>query len=240
MSGCAMTADVVFLLDVDNTLLDNDRIIADLREHLEREFGVASSDRYWAIFEALRERARLRRLPRRAAALSRRRRGDGGSGGQRLLLMSSFLVDYPFAERLYPRALEVVARLGTDRPDGDPVRRRRRVPAAQDRALGPVGRGRRPRADLHPQGADARRGAAPLPGAPLRHGRRQAARPGGDEGGLGRSPRRPCSRARATTRTTRPTSPAIRPPTSPSSASAICSNSTSRAGSAPAHDQETP
>ena len=46
--------DVVFLLDVDNTLLDNDRIIADLREHLEREFGVASSDRYWAIFEELR------------------------------------------------------------------------------------------------------------------------------------------------------------------------------------------
>ena len=46
--------DVVFLLDVDNTLLDNDRDHADLREHLEREFGVASSDRYWAIFEELR------------------------------------------------------------------------------------------------------------------------------------------------------------------------------------------
>ena len=49
-----MTPDVVFLLDVDNTLLDNDRIIADLRRHLEREFGVASAERYWAIFEALR------------------------------------------------------------------------------------------------------------------------------------------------------------------------------------------
>ena len=48
------TADVVFLLDVDNTLLDNDRIIADLGEHLAQEFGDESRDRYWEIFEALR------------------------------------------------------------------------------------------------------------------------------------------------------------------------------------------
>ena len=46
--------DLVFLLDVDNTLLDNDRVIADLRSHLEREFGAASAERYWAIFESLR------------------------------------------------------------------------------------------------------------------------------------------------------------------------------------------
>ena len=46
--------DVVFLLDVDNTLLDNDRVIADLRGHLELEFGTASAARYWAIFEGLR------------------------------------------------------------------------------------------------------------------------------------------------------------------------------------------
>ena len=45
---------VVFLLDVDNTLLDNDRIIADLRRHLEHEFGAESAGRYWAIFEQLR------------------------------------------------------------------------------------------------------------------------------------------------------------------------------------------
>ena len=51
-----MTAphDTVFLLDVDNTLLDNDRIIADLRAHLEREFGAACAGHYWAHFEALR------------------------------------------------------------------------------------------------------------------------------------------------------------------------------------------
>ena len=47
-------ADVVFLLDVDNTLLNNDRIIADLRGHLEAAFGVASAARHWAAFEELR------------------------------------------------------------------------------------------------------------------------------------------------------------------------------------------
>ena len=46
--------DVVFLLDCDNTLLDHDRVIDDLRNHLEREFGLENRDRYWAIFEQLR------------------------------------------------------------------------------------------------------------------------------------------------------------------------------------------
>jgi hypothetical protein len=51
-----MTApdQIVFLLDVDNTLLDNDRIVADLGDHLAHEFGDESRDRYWEIFEALR------------------------------------------------------------------------------------------------------------------------------------------------------------------------------------------
>jgi len=51
-----MTApgEIVFLLDVDNTLLDNDRVTADLRQHLEREFDIENSDRYWEIFEQLR------------------------------------------------------------------------------------------------------------------------------------------------------------------------------------------
>jgi len=46
--------DVVVLLDCDNTLLDNDLVQADLRDHLAREFGVESRDRYWAILEQLR------------------------------------------------------------------------------------------------------------------------------------------------------------------------------------------
>ena len=126
-----MTSDVVFLLDVDNTLLDNDRIIADLRRHLEREFGVASSDRYWAIFEELRSELGYADY---LGALQRYRHDaeHGGRADQRLLLMSTFLVDYPFADRLYPHALEVVADLGRRGPtvilsDGDVVFQPRKV-----------------------------------------------------------------------------------------------------------------
>jgi len=126
-----MTAEVVVLLDVDNTLLDNDRIIADLRLHLEQEFGVASSDRYWLIFEKLRDELGyadyLGALQRCRAEMD-----QGGPADQRLLLMSSFLVDYPFAARLYPDALSVVARLGQFGPtvilsDGDVVFQPRKV-----------------------------------------------------------------------------------------------------------------
>jgi FMN phosphatase YigB (HAD superfamily) len=120
-----MSSDIVFLLDVDNTLLDNDRIIADLRRHLEHAFGVASADRFWAIFEALRSELGYADY---LGALQRYR-GDqeaSGDGGQGLLSMSDFLIDYPFADRLYPRALEVVEQLGRQGPtvilsDGDVV-----------------------------------------------------------------------------------------------------------------------
>ena len=109
-----MTAadDVVFLLDVDNTLLDNDRVQADLRNHLEREFGAASRDRYWGIFEALRTELGYADY---LGALQRYRCGEvsGAMNDPRLLLMSSFLVDYPFADRLYPGALDAIAHLRT-------------------------------------------------------------------------------------------------------------------------------
>ncbi len=122
---------VVFLLDVDNTLLDNDRIIADLRLHLEREFGAASAGRYWTIFEELRSELGyvdyLGALQRYRSA-SELRPGDDS----RLLQMSSFLVDYPFADRLYPRALNVIQRLNHSGPtvilsDGDVVFQPRKV-----------------------------------------------------------------------------------------------------------------
>jgi FMN phosphatase YigB (HAD superfamily) len=100
--------DVVFLLDCDNTLLDNDRVQDDLRDHLEREFGVASRDRYWAIFEQLRSELGYADY---LGALQRYRLGD--ESDTRLLLMSSFLVDYPFASRLYPGALDVIRHLRT-------------------------------------------------------------------------------------------------------------------------------
>jgi FMN phosphatase YigB (HAD superfamily) len=97
---------VVFLLDVDNTLLDNDGVQDDLRNHLAREFGTAARDRYWAIFEELRDQVGYADY---LGALQRYRLEHRHE--PRLLLMSSFLVDYPFRERLYPRALEVIQHL---------------------------------------------------------------------------------------------------------------------------------
>lgn len=104
--------DMVFLLDVDNTLLDNDRIIADLRAHLEREFGAVCASHYWAHFEALRSELGYADY---LGALQRYRldTGHGDDEGSRLLQMSSFLIDYPFASRLYRGALEVIERLNT-------------------------------------------------------------------------------------------------------------------------------
>jgi len=123
--------DVVFLLDVDNTLLDNDRIVADLREHLVRQFGAAGADRYWVEFETLRSELGYADY---LGALQRYRADIevSGPGAHKLLSMSSFLVDYPFAERLYPRALDVVARLGRIGPtvilsDGDVVFQPRKI-----------------------------------------------------------------------------------------------------------------
>ncbi len=97
---------LVFLLDVDNTLLDNDRVQQDLREHLAQEFGPASRDRYWRIFEARRAEVGYADY---LGALQRYR--IDAPSDPRLLLMGSYLVDYPFAERLYPGALEVLAHL---------------------------------------------------------------------------------------------------------------------------------
>jgi len=48
------TPAIVFLFDVDNTLLDNDGVQADLKEHLQQAYGSAARDRYWEILEELR------------------------------------------------------------------------------------------------------------------------------------------------------------------------------------------
>ena len=95
--------DVVFLFDCDNTLLDNDHVQGDLRDHLEQEFGSEARDRYWAIFEQLRTELGYADY---LGALQRYRIVEVSD--PRLLMMSSFLVDYPFASRLYPGALEVL------------------------------------------------------------------------------------------------------------------------------------
>jgi FMN phosphatase YigB (HAD superfamily) len=120
-------APIVFLVDVDNTLLDNDRIQADLKRHLEREFGVASRDRYWAILEALFAELGYRDY---LGALQRYRVEHPRD--LHLMSMSSYLVDYPFANRLYPGALDVLERLRGWGPtviltDGDVVFQPRKV-----------------------------------------------------------------------------------------------------------------
>jgi FMN phosphatase YigB (HAD superfamily) len=99
---------VVFLVDVDNTLLDNDRIQADLKRHLERQFGTSCRDRYWAILEQLFTDLGYRDY---LGALQRYRVEHPRD--PHLLTLSSYLVDYPFANRLYPGSLDVLERFRT-------------------------------------------------------------------------------------------------------------------------------
>jgi FMN phosphatase YigB (HAD superfamily) len=118
---------VVFLFDVDNTLLDNDSVQADLKGHLQQAYGVEARDRYWAILEELRselgyvdylgalERFRIETIHR-----------------PDVLRMSSWLVDYPFADRLYSGALDAVKHVQQWGPavilsDGDAVFQPRKV-----------------------------------------------------------------------------------------------------------------
>lgn len=96
---------VVFLLDVDNTLLDNDRVAADLKRHLTEAFGHERQERYWAIFEELRSELGYADY---LGALQRYRVENPRDPN--LLVISSFLVDYPFANRLFPGSLDVIER----------------------------------------------------------------------------------------------------------------------------------
>jgi FMN phosphatase YigB (HAD superfamily) len=122
-----MDKTVVFLFDVDNTLIDNDRVQAHLSEHLEQTYGAATRDRYWEIFEQLRSELGYADY---LGALERYRMED--LHRPELLRMSNWLVDYPFAERLYPRALDAVKHMqqwGTVviLSDGDAVFQPRKV-----------------------------------------------------------------------------------------------------------------
>ena len=114
-------ADVAFLVDVDNTLLDNGAVVADLRRRLRDTAGAAGEQRYWEIFEE------LFRDPGFADYLGALQRYSlEHPRDPRLFEISLFLLNYPFAECLYPRALDVVARLRPRAPvaivsDGDVV-----------------------------------------------------------------------------------------------------------------------
>src|SRR5438552_8814973 len=112
---------VVSLFDVDNTLLDNDRVAADLKRYLTREVGAERQECYWAIFETLRTELGYADY---LGALQRYRVENPRD--PHLLAVSSFLVNYPFATRLYPESLDVLEHLATWGPtvilsDGDVV-----------------------------------------------------------------------------------------------------------------------
>ena len=118
---------IVFLVDVDNTLVDNDGIQQDLKDHLEQTYGRAARDRYWTILEDLMTELGYRDY---IGALQRFRVEHPRE--IELLAMSSFLMDYRFADRLYPDALLVLQRLRSLGPtvilsDGDVVFQPRKV-----------------------------------------------------------------------------------------------------------------
>jgi FMN phosphatase YigB (HAD superfamily) len=118
---------IVTLLDVDNTLLDNDAVQEDLSEHLQANFGAANRDLYWNIFERLRQELGYADY---LGTLQRYRLE--APNDPHLLLMSAFLMDYPFASRLYSGALEAIARLRELGPtvilsDGDVVFQPRKI-----------------------------------------------------------------------------------------------------------------
>ncbi len=121
---------IAFLFDVDNTLLDNDAVQADLAAHLQRQFGQRSAERYWAIFEQLRNELGYADY---LGALQRYRLEN--LDDPELLKISFFLLDYPFAERLYPGALAALRHCrGLGLPvilsDGDVVFQPRKVQRA--------------------------------------------------------------------------------------------------------------
>ena len=119
--------DTVFLFDIDNTLLDNDRVQADMSTHIGVTYGQEARERFWAIFEQLRAEIGYADY---LGALERYRLE--AMHHPRLLRLANWLVDYPFQERVYPGALDVVRRaqlVGTTAvlSDGDAVFQPRKV-----------------------------------------------------------------------------------------------------------------
>ena len=123
----AQSHPVAFLFDVDNTLLDNDHVSRDLREHMTRVFGARKQERYWTIFEQLRAELGYADY---LGALQRYRIENPRDPN--FLEVSRYLTDYPFANRLFPGSLDVIEHLdqwGTTviLSDGDVVFQPRKI-----------------------------------------------------------------------------------------------------------------
>jgi FMN phosphatase YigB (HAD superfamily) len=119
--------DLVFLFDVDNTLLDNDRVQADLADHLTESYGADACNRYWDIFEEVRHELGYADYLGALERLRLEKMHD-----PRILRMSSWLVDYPFGDRLYGGALNAVEHVQQWGPavilsDGDAVFQPRKI-----------------------------------------------------------------------------------------------------------------
>jgi FMN phosphatase YigB (HAD superfamily) len=123
----APTREAVFLFDVDETLLDNDAFERDLGQQLERDLGSEARERYWAIYEELRDQRGYADYLGTLQQLRLERLAE-----PQVLRMSGFLLDYPFPQRLFPGALEVLGRCGelgltVILSDGDAVFQPRKV-----------------------------------------------------------------------------------------------------------------
>ena len=103
MSEDTTSRDIVWLFDVDNTLLDNDAIIAELRGYITQRLGDENNARYWRIFEEIRTELGYADY----LGTLQRYRGERPHDAQ-LMAVSSFLLNYPFEQRLFPGALDVV------------------------------------------------------------------------------------------------------------------------------------
>jgi FMN phosphatase YigB (HAD superfamily) len=119
--------DTVFLFDVDNTLLDNDHVQRDLSDHLASNYGQQSRDRYFTLFEELRGTLGYADY---LGALQRYRLEE--LHNPKVLRIANWLADYPFADRLYPKALEVIRHVAAWGPtvilsDGDAAFQPRKV-----------------------------------------------------------------------------------------------------------------
>jgi len=120
-TGDAALDPVFFLVDVDNTLFDNDRFAVELSAHLEKSFNVAERERYWSLHK---KRWAEFGISDYLGTMQEFRQGLQNDPA--LLKMSSFLLDFPFGDLLYPHALEVVKHVRSLGPasalsDGDMV-----------------------------------------------------------------------------------------------------------------------
>ena len=181
MNRADANSSPVFFFDVDNTLLDNDRVSEDLKRYLTDKVGAPSAQRYWELFEQLRTELGYADY---LGALQRYR--VERPRDPKLLAVSHFMVNYPFANRLFPESLDAVEytkRFGRAviLSDGDVVFQPRKV----DRSgLFEIFEGTRP--DLYPQRAGTGRCRGEVSRAALCNGGRQSAHSGSNQEALGR------------------------------------------------------